>query len=109
MPNCAICNKHVSTGLVVHKECFDEISKLLKAKAEGRLHIAPLKDGTPIYRIGWGEPFYEIDGLEIFQDSYVFNYTERVIGKPGENYYLTREDAEAEVMKLETGLSYEDQ
>ena len=52
MPNCAICNNHAATGLVVHKDCYEEMQKMLKAKEEGRLVELPIKPGTTVWVLG---------------------------------------------------------
>lgn len=68
MPNCAICNKRVTSGLVVHDGCvkvnsmlqracedaglsLKEAIEMLKAYAEGRLVALPVTLGQKVYCI----------------------------------------------------------
>lgn len=76
----------------ITRERFEEISK---AEKEGRLLVLPCKVGTAVYRLdfnqhdgAWLEPhFFRLQDLEAI----------------GTSIFLTREEAEAEIRRLEHG------
>ena len=75
------------------EDTIEKLAKYEDLEEQGLLHIAPLKDGTPIFVI---EEDWVFDGLEryITKTSYLHGVTEYEIGELNKDYWLTHEAAE---------------
>jgi hypothetical protein len=72
---------------------LDRLSEICQAEQEGRLHIAPFKNGTPIYYV-LDEPFFS-EQPSVEEDTYFYNFTEYGHGEINKGWFLTKEAAEA--------------
>lgn len=73
-------------------DCFKKLADYEDLEEQGLLHIAPLKNGTPIFVI---EEDWVFDGTEryITKTSYIHGVTEYEIGELNKDYWLTHEAA----------------
>ena len=76
---------------------IEHIYKLLQAEKEGRLHIAPLPDNTPIFWIIYN-PWEEETTYEIEEDFYKYGQTN---GCWHPTYDIAKEEAEKALLELE--------
>lgn len=74
-------------------KAINKLAKYEDLEEQGLLHIAPLKDGTPIFVI---EEDWVFDGIEryITKTSYLHGVTEYEIGELNKDYWLAYEEAE---------------
>ena len=69
---------------------IDRLAEICEAECEGRLHIAPIADGTTIWYFAEDE-----DNItNIYESTYLYGVCEYHIGELGENVFLTQEEAE---------------
>lgn len=69
------------------------------AEEQGRLHIAPIADGTTIFRVlEYNEPFDEPARVAV--DSYLYGFTETVYGEKDKDWFLFRKEAEDALQKI---------
>lgn len=75
------------------RKAIDKLGTYEDLEELGLLHIAPLKDGTPIFIV---EEDWVFDGVEryITKTSYLHGVTEYEIGELNKDYWLTYEVAE---------------
>lgn len=87
----------MAKGNLLKNGLFEIIEKLAKyedLEEQGLLHIAPLKDGTPIFIIY--EDYVGFGDIErsVEKTSYLHGVTEYEIGELNKDYWLTYEEAE---------------
>ena len=61
------------------------------AEDNGLLHTAPLKNGTPIYRIQ--ESVEDMNSCEVVKDSYLYNVTEYLHGEMDKDWFVDENKA----------------
>lgn len=84
----------IPTGLELANvfAAMQELKRYKDAEKQGKLHIAPVADGTTIFiPREYNELFDEPQ--HIAQDIYIFGYTEIVHGEIGKGCFLTRKAA----------------
>lgn len=81
---------------------FAEMVKLVQAQAEGRVYIAPCKDGDEIFLV-LGRPIGDDEWeWNIETRRYKFMDTENMWGVYGDAWFATREEAEAAIQEGKT-------
>lgn len=70
----------------------ERLQEICEAEKDGRLHLAPVQDGTVIWVIN-DDPdmFPEIN--VVFAGSYLYGYTEVIHGEMGKDWFLTENEA----------------
>lgn len=96
----AVCNKAISATCNAKcgdcdydYKCFSKLADYEDLEEQGFLHIAPLKDGTPIFIVEEDWVFDETERY-ITKTSYLHGVTEYEIGELNKDYWLTYEEAE---------------
>lgn len=86
--------KVIDNQPTVYETDLAEVIKYIELEKEGLLHIAPLKDGTPIFIIY--EDYVGFGDIErsVEKTSYLHGVTEYEIGELNKDYWLTYEAAE---------------
>lgn len=74
---------------------LERAQELVQAEKDGRLVVMPVKEGTKIYRLG-----YRLGGAYAIEERY-FSLTYYRDDVLGETIFLTREEAEAALKKME--------
>lgn len=76
----------------------ERCAELAKAEQEGRLYVAPLENGTPIFipASNWldFDSSYEGKVVDVFEETYRHGFTEYQHGEIGKDWFITRAAAE---------------
>ena len=76
---------------------IDRLAEICEAEREGRLHVAPIADGTPIWYFAEDED----DITNIYESTYLYGVCEHHVGELGENVFLAQEEAEKALAEME--------
>ena len=79
---------------------IDKLADYEDAEEQGLLHIAPLKNGTPIWYLDV-MPFEE--KAKVKKTSYLYGETEYSIGELGKDFWTSREEAESALADMQKG------
>lgn len=90
MDNRELNNKY-NTLLEMYDKLQNELKEYKDLEEQGRLHIAPVADGTDIYVSFYND--FE-DTREILETKYLHGLSEFEFGEINKNWFLTREEAE---------------
>ena len=94
-PSSVTLNKLANDCTVLHK-----LADYEDAEEQGLLHIAPLKNGTPIWYLDV-MPFEE--KVRVKKTSYLYGETEYSIGELGKDFWTSREEAGQALAEMQKG------
>ncbi len=99
MDNKELNNKY-NTLLEIYDKLQNELKEYKDLEEQGRLHIAPVADGTDIF-VPYTDWFDDENVKEVIKDTYVHGYTEFENGEMNKGWFLTQEEAEKALKESE--------